>query len=141
MLAIMVLATGAAACSDNDKFDDIQTDRLPEAAKAFVRHHFSGEQLRYSSYDPKDDEYEVHFKSGAEIEFFGDGTWKDVKAAAGKSIPMDILPPNMADYIILEYSPAYPVEVSREKNGYEVELSDDRDLYFDKDGVFRYEER
>ncbi|MFR9165204.1 MAG: PepSY-like domain-containing protein [Dysgonomonas sp.] len=69
-------------------------------------------------------EYDVKLANGFEIEFFSDGTWKDIEANR-EAIPASILntlPSKIATYINTNYKDWTLTDISKKKYGYEMEL-------------------
>lgn len=73
-------------------------------------------------------EYEVDLASGAEVDFRENGDWKDVKAARGKAVPAAIIPSAITKYVATNHKGTRIVEISRKRGGYEVELSNGKEL-------------
>lgn len=137
-LAIGIVAIMAWSCSDDDNDAPITYDQLPQAAKTFITTYYPSDKIVSVDRDGKNDktEYDVRFASGHEVEFDGAGQWTDVSAPAQQSVPAGIVPPAIQDYVTTNF-PAYGInEISVEKYGYEIELTNGLDLPFDQSGVF-----
>lgn len=114
----------------------IQQSELPKEAQAFIAKYFSNEQIKKVEKDNgrRGAEYEVDFISGAEIEFLSDGQWKEVKVSRGNSVPVEIAPSAIAKYISDNFNGLVIEEISRERGGYEIELSNGTELKLTEDG-------
>ena len=88
--------------------------------------------------DYKDEEYSVIFKDGVEVEFNGEGDWKEIKVHRGK-LPNEVVPAGILDYVQKNFS-ANPnikkLERSLRKRTYKVKLTDGNELYFDDQQKF-----
>ncbi|MFC2442271.1 MAG: PepSY-like domain-containing protein, partial [Capnocytophaga ochracea] len=89
LLITAVLTFGATSAQDKKvTFND-----LPADAINFVREHFLVDHIAsvWKDTDYNDEEYTVIFRDGLEIEFNGDGDWKELKARHGK-VPDHVVP-------------------------------------------------
>ncbi len=113
----------------------INQTELPKAAQTFITKYFSKDQVKKIEKDNgrRGMEYEVDFTSGAEVEFTSDGNWKEVKAARGTSVPSAIIPTAIAKYVGTNFKEQTIVEISRKRDGYEVELSNGTELRLTED--------
>ena len=140
-LFAVVAAFTVWSCSDDDDGPDykvIEYSQLPQAAKDFISRHYNVEEIMKVERDGDHDgsAYEVRFLNGAEVEFDAAGQWVDVDAPAGYAIPEGIAPQPIVNYVTNTF-PQYSInEISREKYGYEIELTNGLDLPFDHDGIF-----
>lgn len=113
----------------------IAQSELPEAAQKFIAQYFPNEQVRKVEKDTEHNrvEYEVDFASGAEVDFRSDGQWKEVKAAKGEAVHADLVPAAIAKYVAENHEGLYIKEISRKRGGYEVELSNGKELKLTED--------
>lgn len=85
-------------------------------------------------------EYEVILDDGTEITFDKNGNWENVEVNVSKSVPSGFIPKAIADYVKKNQKGARIVGIEKERNGYEIELSNGVDMKFDKNGGFlRYD--
>lgn len=130
---VAVFALGATSCSD-DKDEPVSSAELPVKAKEFVSTYFPTATITLTTKDK--DEYEVILSEGTRIDFNKAGEWKDVDAAAGKTIPSGFYP-SAIDENVAEVSPEAGInEISKENYGYEVELLSGVEMRFDHNGAF-----
>lgn len=108
---------------------------LPKASQTFLNRYFPGVEIRKAEKERgiRALEYEVDLASGAEVDFRSNGDWKEVKAAHGDSVPAGIVPAAIADYVAENFKDECVVEISRERNGYEIELSNGKELRLTED--------
>lgn len=137
--ALSFIALFAWSCSDNDDKDvPVSYEMLPTQAKEFLNNYFPGDRTVKIERDGKHSysSYDVVLSSGYEVEFDAAGLWTDVDAPNQKAVPDGIVPEAIKKYVTDTF-PAYLInEISRDSNGYEVELTNGLDLHFDRDGIF-----
>lgn len=143
MMAAMLVALPVVtwSCDDDDDKNDkteISLDQLPQVSTNFLTQHFPGSTvLRITrDTDHRGSEYEVILTNGYEIEFDGAGEWTDVDAPAGQTVPASVVPDNIANYVAANYQGFGINEISRDRLGYDVELTSGLDLQFDLNGNF-----
>ena len=136
-LSIVLLLVAAAFSSVMFAGTRIDSSQLPEAARTFLDKHFPGDRISKAEKDRSisGTEYEVDLASGAEIEFYADGSWKDVKAARAGAVPSGIVPDAITRYVATNYPSQSIVEISHERGGFEVELTSDIELHLTADGT------
>ncbi len=119
------------ACSQEEK--PIRFEELPTQAQTFVDAHFSRADVSFvlSERESFGRSYEVGFKSGAKIEFDGSGQWEQVDCLRNP-VPRAIVPGQILDYLDAHYAGTACVHIDRDRNGYEVELSNGLELKFNR---------
>lgn len=130
LLAVSALLL-LGSCSDRI----VPVGQLPEAAKTFLEQYFPGIAI---SYIKKDSDllkttYEVRLDSGAEIDFDSKGEWDKVDCKR-QSVPAALVPAAINTYIDSNFPGQFVVKIDKELFGYEVELANDLELKFTKDG-------
>ena len=130
LLITAVLTLGATSAQDKKvTFND-----LPADAINFVREHFLVDHIAsvWKDTDYNDEEYTVIFRDGLEIEFNGNGDWKELKAHHGK-VPNHVVPEKILAHVQATFPFESIKEVSRNlsKKKYEAELTDGQELKFD----------
>ena len=130
MLAIMPIV------ADNDKM--ITREELPEKAQMFLTKHFDGVEVLYAKAE-RDmgviTSYDVVLEGNVKVEFNRSGEWTNVDCEHSQ-VPNSVLPQGVLDYVSTKFAKAYVVEIERGLMGYDVKLSNDLDLDFDKNGKF-----
>ena len=116
--------------------DTITQDRnaLPENAQALLAEHFEG-TLDWVKVDKellRKDTYEVRFTEGTEIDFDRDGNWKEISGKGG--VPVALVPLFASDYVQQHYPEQKIVSIERNNSIFEIELTNDLSLRFDKQG-------
>lgn len=122
--------------ADNDKM--ITREELPKEAQMFLTQHFEGIEVLYAKADRDMGvvmSYDVVLEGDVKVEFNRSGDWTSVDCERSR-VPNDVLPRGVLDYVTKRFAEAYVVEIEKGLRGYEVKLSNDIDLEFDKDGKF-----
>ncbi len=133
LLLIAVLGVALTSC-DNDKDEPVPSSQLPSKATEFISQYFPSAKILSSQKDK--DEYEVKLSDGTEIDFYKDGEWKDVDAAAGVILPTGFYPSEIDNYIAQYYEGLGINEITKVARGYEVELNTGTEMIFAHDGSF-----
>ncbi|MCM1163917.1 MAG: PepSY-like domain-containing protein [Muribaculaceae bacterium] len=135
ILGIMAVLTWS--CSDDDDKDvPVSYEMLPTQAKEFLTNYFPGDRsIKVEREgDHSGSSYEVTLSSGYEVEFDAAGLWIDVDAPNQQAVPSGIVPEPIQRYVS-ETFPAFLInEITRYSTGYEIELTNDLELRFDRDG-------
>lgn len=134
-LLVMMLSV-VPMMADNDKI--IIREELPEQAQMFLTKHFAEVDVLYAKAE-RDmgvvTSYDVVLDGNVKVEFNRSGEWTSVDCERGQ-VPDSLLPQGVLDYVKKKFAKAYVVEIERDRMGYEVKLSNDLDLDFDKNGKF-----
>ncbi len=112
----------------------IAVDQLPAAAKTFTQKHFKGMKILYAEKDRNS--YECGLDNGTEIEFDKKGNWKKVECKGNTAIPAAIVPKVIQNYVKSKYPKLVINKIEKERYGYDVELSNNAELKFNKSGKF-----
>ncbi len=111
----------------------VSPDKLPNQAKQFIAAHFPGVDVLSVRKDGF--QYEAVLFDGTELEFRHNGQW--IKVDCGMN-PLSncILPANTTNYLTTRSPMNFATHVKYEHKRYEVELNNELDLLFDKNGNF-----
>ena len=146
---IAFLALGAftfVSCSDDDDTNEtmIEAQDLPENALNFVSTYFpTAEYSRVEENSAVENDgtlYEVDLSNNFEIDFTAEGNWVDVDGN-DQEMPEGIVAQKIAEYVSENYPDLFITGIDTESNGYEVELSNDLDVFFDTEENFVKEEK
>ena len=121
-----------SAMADNDRV--INKSQLPAPAQQFLNEHFAGVDLTYAK-EERDifkHSFEVRLADGTKIEFTSKGEWDEVECRFGE-VPAAIVPQAIKEYIDKNYAGAKVLYIEKDRNDYEVKLSNRFELKFDKD--------
>lgn len=135
LLVVSIMAV-MPMLADNDKM--ITREELPEKAQMFIDEHFANVDVLYAKAE-RDmgvvTSYDVLMNGDVKIEFNRSGEWESVDCNRNR-VPDSVLPKAILDYVTKKFAKAYVVEIERDMMGYDVKLSNDLDLEFDKSGKF-----
>ena len=108
LFAILAAFSLQVATAQDRKVD---FNELPADAINFVRQHFLVADINsvWKDVDYKDEEFSVIFKDGLEIEFNGEGDWKEIKVHRGK-VPDHVVP----EKILAHVNATFPFESIKE---------------------------
>ena len=123
------IALGAFVSCDRT----VSPDKLPAQAKQFITAHFNG--IEVLSVRKDGFKYDVVLFDGTELEFSHGGQWIEVDCGLNP-LPDGVLPANTAKYLTAKFPMNFATHVKFEHKRYEVELDNDLDLLFDKNGNF-----
>ncbi|MBQ4440499.1 MAG: PepSY-like domain-containing protein [Bacteroidales bacterium] len=126
LLGLMTLNVFAA----NDR--PVTFKQLPQKAQQFINTHFSGIEMLSATVD---DDYEVYLANGAKVEFTLQGDWKEVRCS-GSAVPAAIIPAAISKYVKTNFPNNTITKIDKNYSGYDIELSTDVELKFDKNGKF-----
>lgn len=116
--------------ASNDR--PITFKELPQKAQTFITTHFSGVEVLSARVN---DDYEVYLANGTKVEFTLKGEWKEVKCP-GSKVPDAIIPSAISTYVKANFPNNTIIKIEKKYSGYEVELNNDMELKFDKNGNF-----
>ena len=142
ILIVALLTCFVASWADNER--KISFKELPDEAKVFLKGNFGGEKILWAheeyEYTHDKKHYEVHLSDGTEIEFDKMGVWKEIDCKF-KPLPKNIIPKKIQKFLSETYPDTKSVKIERDLYGYEVKLSNGRELVFDDNGDFiRFDE-
>lgn len=133
LVLLAVFGMAFAGCGDND--DDIAPDQLPEKSRLFVQQYYPACHMVTITKDH--DEYEVTLSDGTRIDFDKSGEWNDVDAPLGMTVATGFYPAAIDTYVSDNLGSASGInEISKVRQGYDVELIDGADLLFDYQGAY-----
>lgn len=135
MLATMALALAFSGAAYADKDTPITLKQLPSKAQILLRNHFKGNQVSFSKKDSDlfGRSFDVIFTNGDKVEFDKNGNWTSISCRRGR-VPEGLVPSSIVRHVRNRYRSVYIVDIDREKNKYEVELSNGLELTFNKHG-------
>ena len=124
---------------------------LPTEAQEFIQNHFSGATVEAVQAEDEgwfeglfnggeNDKYEVRLSNGMQLDFSKNGKISEIDSKDGVAIPEEALPAEIRTYVAGNFSDIEIDSWSLDGNEQEVELSNEMDLVFDRDGNFLKEE-
>ena len=131
-LLCMMMQTVSTFASDRL----IPTEQLPAAAMAFIQENFPGEGVTFAKidFDNGRKQYEVRLNNGTELDFDKKGNWDKVDCKFN-AVPAHLVPEVIANYVNTSYPNTMVVKIDKERYGFKIELSNDLELKFNKQGV------
>ena len=132
-IAAALLLPAIALRADHDRI--IDPEQLPAAAKLFIRQYFPEIPITFAQkeYDDMRVKYSVHLEDGTEIEFNSKGEWDNVDCQF-HSVPEALVPPQIAAFVAKRFPGSSVVKIDKERYGYDIEISNDLELKFDRKG-------
>lgn len=138
-LAAIAIAfcTAFAACSKESYSHD--ATNLPQKAKTTLSQNFTAAvslvKVEKSGLGGTE-EYEVVLTNGTEITFKANGDWESVETPNNIAVPSGLVPTAITNFVREKHAGALIVGIDKEKNGFDVELSNGLEIKFDKGGNF-----
>lgn len=132
MYILLLLFSLTAACAQGKKIDPSE---LPEKAMPFLTEHFPNVSIIRASKDWEHGEkgFEVSLADGTEVEFWKDGTWREVDGNK-KPIPTAFIPASISNYVKTNYPNEKITHIDLGHKNIDVDLTNKIDLDFDKEG-------
>lgn len=136
LLLALTLGIGFSGMARNAYTRDASI--LPEAAKATIANNFKAKVslIKTEKTLGSITEYEVILSDGSEISFDKNGNWDNIDMPANVSVPKGFILKGMSDYVNKKHPGQKIVSIDKERNGFEIELSNGIDMKFDKNGNF-----
>ncbi|MGE8342882.1 MAG: PepSY-like domain-containing protein [Flavobacterium sp.] len=130
-LAITLLIATISASAQKK----IEVTELPKPAQEFLKKHFSHTLVEKAQKDPEHGEkgYEVKLKDGTEVEFWKDGSYREVDGG-DNPIPTDFIPDNIKAYVAKNHPNEKITHIDYGHKDLDVDLTNKIDLEFTKDG-------
>jgi hypothetical protein len=130
-LAIALLTLTISASAQKK----IEVTELPKPAQEFLKKHFSHTTVVTAKKDAEHGEkgFEVILKDGTEVEFWKDGSYREVDGE-GKPIPTDFIPDNIKAYVAKNHPNEKITHIDYGHKDLDVDLTNKIDLEFTKDG-------
>ncbi|PWB26398.1 PepSY-like domain-containing protein [Flavobacterium sp. HTF] len=115
----------------------ITVTELPQPAQDFLKKHFSNSEIAVVKKDAEHGEkgYEVKLKDGTEVEFWKDGSYREVDGG-DKPIPTAFIPAAVKDYVAKNYPNEKITHIDYGHKDLDVDLTNKIDLEFTKEGKF-----
>ncbi|KUJ62971.1 hypothetical protein AR687_06145 [Flavobacteriaceae bacterium CRH] len=115
----------------------IQFTELPKTSQDFIKKYFSNTTVDVVKKDAEHGEkgYEVKLKDGTEVEFWKDGSYREVDGG-DKPIPTEFIPKAVKDYVAQHYPNEKITHIDYGHKDLDVDLTNKIDLEFTKEGKF-----
>ncbi len=111
----------------------ISKQQLPVLAIQLIDSNFANSKISYvkEETDFLEKNYEVVFADATKLEFTRKGDWKEVDCR-NSHVPYEIVPDEIEKYITEHYDSERILRIERDRNDYEVYISNRLELTFDK---------
>lgn len=115
----------------------IEVSDLPPASINFIREYFPNATVDKAKKDAEHGEkgYEVILSDGTEVEFWKDGKYREVDGKK-KPIPTGYIDRKIVEYVAKNYPNNKITHIDYGHKDVDVDLTDDIDLEFTKEGTF-----
>jgi hypothetical protein len=113
----------------------IEVSELPKPAQEFLKKHFSNTSVEIAKKDAEHGEkgFEVKLQDGTEVEFWKDGSYREVDGG-DKPIPTAFIPDNIKAYVAKNHPNEKITHIDYGHKDLDVDLTNDIDLEFTKEG-------
>ncbi|MEZ0128903.1 PepSY-like domain-containing protein [Flavobacterium sp. LBUM151] len=120
----------------------IEVSELPQPAQEFLKKHFSNTSVDIAKKDAEHGEkgYEVKLKDGTEVEFWKDGSYREVDGD-DKPIPTAFIPQSVKDYVAKNHPNEKITHIDYGHKDLDVDLTNKIDLEFTKEGKILKDEK
>lgn len=120
----------------------IEVTELPQPAQEFLKKHFSNTSIDVVKKDAEHGEkgYEVKLKDGTEVEFWKDGSYREVDGG-DKPIPTAFIPQSVKDYVAKKHPNEKITHIDYGHKDLDVDLTNKIDLEFTKEGKILKDEK
>lgn len=138
VLSILVLALVAVQFAFAGDVITRDAKQLPLAARNFINQYFTKPQISHIKIETGmlgSKKYEVLLTDRTEIDFDGNGNWIEVDCRK-TAVPEALVPASVKEYVRTNFPQEIITKIERERNGVEVELSNDYSLKFNSKGKF-----
>ena len=126
LLAIVSLLATSSVMADRM----IPVSQLPAAVTSFVNSYFSGKRIIYA--EKEHGNYECHLNDGTKVEVDKKGNWEKVDGNRMTAVPDALVPERISEYVKANFPEFFISKIDKERYGYEIELSNDIDLKFNR---------
>ncbi len=109
---------------------NIAPNALPENVTKFLSDNFKNASIMKAEQDS--DSYEVKMNSGAEIEFYSNGEWKEIKTY--QNFPENVLPAAVVQAVKNAQPQASIIKAEKTWNGFEIKTSNNMEIYVTQNG-------
>ncbi len=136
-LMFLPMVIGLASCDYHDKMVD--AGDLPTKTTMFIADYFPG--CNIVSIDKDRDfgsvSYDVVLSCGVKLEFDKSGNWTEIDCSPNE-VPNALVPDKILEYVVSKYPDNHIVKIEHKWSNYQIELNNDLELVFDKNGNFKY---
>lgn len=135
MALVIGLTITATACADDVISRNVND--LPAAARTVLNKQFNNTKVSYIKIDKdlfQSTSYEIQLVNGWEVSFDSKGNWTEVDCKKTGTVPAYFIPTTIKNTVKDMFPNERITKIEKDSREYEVELSNDVDLKFDKKG-------
>ncbi len=125
VISVVLLSFGAAMADMM-----VNPASLPANITQFLNTNFKGANIVMAEQDY--DSYEIKMSSGAEIEFYTNGDWKEIKTY--QNFPVNVLPAPVAQAVKQAQPQAFIIKAEKTWNGFEIKTSNNMEIFITPNG-------
>ena len=114
------------------------TLQLPVVARQFIAKHFAGVGVSHIKIEKEfweGNQYDVILTNGFELDFNDKGEWKEIDGQR-VAVPESVLPVKIQEYVQQNFPGISVISIEKERDGFDIKLSDKRELKFNKSQKF-----
>lgn len=128
----IILTVAALLMTATVAFADmyVAPQALPANAKNFISKFFP--QAGIIAVEQDYDGFEVKLNTGAEIDFYANGDWKDIKTY--QNFPVGALPANVVAAVKKAHPQAFIIKAEKQWGGFEIKTSNMMEIYINNQG-------
>ncbi|MDR0970632.1 MAG: PepSY-like domain-containing protein [Lentimicrobiaceae bacterium] len=152
ILLVAFIFVSFPACKSDSDNNNLEINRLPQTAQTFISNYFNLYTVNkvtkitevnengsiYECRLQKDETNSVTIASAIKIEFDANGNWTKIECLNdGKQLPtafFELMPTGIQQYLEVNYPNIGINETEKKVFGYKIELLNDKELLFDKNG-------
>lgn len=137
MYSVMALVVVLFASCEKEEM--IGVDGLPGTGVTFLEQHFTGVKVSNVKKEKEGlngTEYTVYLENGIRVKFDKNGNWEEVEAPDNIAIPTSFILDNIVAYVAEHYPNTGINSIDKERNRYDIELTNGLDLEFNLAGDF-----
>ena len=131
-LLIIICCLTLVGCSEKP----ISPTELPQEVQTFVKQNFANKTITFAQKDPGlfGSEYDITLNDGTAISFDTNKEWDKVSSPT-EPIPAAIVPATIASHINTSFPNVMIRKIEKDDDGYEVELANNMELKYNKQGA------
>ena len=130
-----VMANNIEKQQVTEGIDPITKDPTP-AITEFVKTYFPKANVLIMK--PEWDEYEVRLSDGTQLEFNRSYEWKKIDCERSNTytaVPAELVPEQIATYVKTNFADQSIIKIEKKRRGWEIELSSELEIKFNKNFV------
>ena len=129
LFCLFVVSVNAVASNDKP----IEVSQLPQTAQQVLKKDFSKMKIALAKMESGifDTSYDIIFTNGDKVEFDRNGNWTELKCKYSQ-VPARLISAAISSYVKKNYPSTKVLEIERDRNEYDVKLSNGIELTFNK---------